>query len=143
MPKFTNGTVYVSGFFTSWGLSHNIYNTLRLGYLSSTGEWIYSELKSSSNITWNSFTFSFESIPLMRFRIEGEAKAGTILALDDILITEKEISTQIENGISNKESQYNPSIYKLDGTQHQVFTNGLNIIRMPSGQFKKIFLKSR
>ena len=79
----------------------------------------------------------------MRFRIEGEAKAGTILALDDILITEKGISTQIENGISNKESQYNPSIYKLDGTQHQVFTNGLNIIRMPSGQFKKIFLKSR
>ena len=141
MPKYTNGTVYVSGYFTSWGLYNSVVNTMRLGYLTATGEWEYSELKSSSNLTWNSFAFSFASLPLMKFRIEGEAVAGTILALDDILVTEKVLATHIESGIYNKESRNIPSIYKLDGTQSQVYTKGLNIVRLPNGHCKKVLVR--
>lgn len=139
--SISNGERVLSGYYTASGLSRKASNSLRVGYMSKEGEWVFHEYRASSNIIWNPFVIDVPSDAIMRFRIEGQAKMGTILAIDNIKV-DIMVSTLLPGRtvFSSKIGRGN-QIYDINGLLRDSLGKGLNIIRQKDGTVKKVFVK--
>ena len=136
--------VFATVYFTSSGITGKKRNTLRIGFMDNHDDnWHYAEISSTVNNTWNPFTIlipgSFSSI----IRIEGMALPGTILAIDDIIIeqnlnSESNLAITAPKLFNNK--VFSEEVYSLFGMPSRIIFEGLNIIRMPDGSFRKVFI---
>lgn len=138
-PKGSEGTIIISGYFISMGLSGKNANDLKIGYLSSEGEWIFSEIKSSS-LSWSSFSLKFPCFPVMKIRIIGNTIAGSILAIDDITVTENTLISYVRNDNLDKNSSAIIARYSMNGIKTQRQLKGINILRCSNNCIKKVLI---
>jgi len=138
--KDPDGSVTLTGYYTSYGLTRKSSNCLMLGYMSAQGEWIWHEVRSSSNLIWNSFTIEIPNTAIMKFRIEGIANPGTILAIDDISVNQR-IRTSVKKVKQNElVLKREADVFSMYGFKLSGLRKGLNIIRKVDGTTKKIII---
>ena len=139
-PSNHNGTIILSCYYTSTGIRKTA-NTLKFGYKSTDCEdWVYSEIKSSVNTTWNSFTTQISLPNITAFRIEGTAVPGTVLAIDDIEIEREVVDDNSVINIPYTLTRSNTARsfeYSLTGLRLPRIRKGLRV--MSNG--RKIFIK--
>lgn len=132
--------IILSGYYTSYGLTKKTANTLKVGYWTEDNEWVLHELKSSVNLTWNPFVFTIPPSTSMKFRIEGEASMGSILALDEIELTVMSATRICNKWKLNESNKHTIFIYSLNGQKRSALAPGINIIRMTDGSSKKLYI---
>lgn len=66
----------------------------------------------------------------------------SIMFIDNITISEKSEETGVISGRHITEESYSP-VYSLMGLKRQNYRYGINIVRMPDGSYKKIFIKQK
>lgn len=134
--------VVFKGYFTSYGLRPRLINTLRVGYQQANSEeWIFTDIESSVIQRWQQFSINVPSNGTMKFRIEGTATIGSVIAIDDIEI-EQEIDKS-EMGIHDLRLNVgnSNSIFSLSGIKQRYNIKGVNIVRDSSGKVYKILVK--
>ena len=131
--------VILNGYFTSYGLTAGLENTLSIGYLTDANEWEYTEVSVSSN-NWTPFSVSIPCSPLMKMKIKGSVTAGSILAIDNIEIKQKN-STNIK--CHHVQDVVSDEIYSINGCQIPSLVKGLNIIRLSNGTIRKFLYLPR
>ena len=135
--------IIITGYYTSYGLTRKNSNRLMIGYMADNDEWIWHEIRSSSNLIWNSFSIEIPNNAIMKFRIEGIAISGTVLAIDDISIDQR-IRTSIINVNKNDEKSpfvKNKGIFSILGIKQSSVHKGFNIVIDADGTIKKIIIK--
>ena len=141
LPK---GEITISGYYTSFN-TRVVTNKIWVGYKRiDSEEWNFEEINSDKNITWQQFEITLPKDVLPKFCIKGTAASQTILALDDI-----KVSQVIEKGdimhqdvlFKSKMVNDHPKIYSLSGMQlTKERTKELNVIKKTDGNYiKKLF----
>ena len=141
-PLSESGKLRVKLYITSMRQQLVRPNTIKLGYkIGNSADWQYTALSTSENNIWKEFVYDLPNDTRSTFRIEGSAYGGSILALDNILV-EQEIPND-DTSISRIRpvTTLNEGYYSLDGRRHSSPQHGINILRMPDGTYRKIYVQ--
>ena len=141
MPLSESGKLRVKLYITSMRQQLVRPNTIKLGYkIGNSADWQYTALSTSENNIWKEFVYDLPNDTRSTFRIEGSAYGGSILALDNILV-EQEIPND-DTSISRIRpvTTLNEGYYSLDGRRHSSPQHGINLLRMPDGTCRKIYV---
>ena len=102
-------------------------------------DWLSTEISVSENNKWKQTIVELPVNASSQFRIEGIAHAGSIVAIDNISIEEEigKEDTQYRNLKMPISKDYD--IYTIDGIKRKQMNNGINILKMYDGTYKKVF----
>lgn len=136
--------VQISGYFNSYGLTKSKSNLIRIG-CKPVGEsqWKYHDIEIAVNNIWTPFSIYLEPKGDIDLSIEGNARSGSSIALDNIKVEQETIgeptSMQSLNMINSFRSE--PEYFSIYGRKQNRQTKGINIIRQKDGTVKKVFVK--
>lgn len=140
-PEKGGDWVSLKGYVTSYGLLTGASNQLLISYQSASSNWEDYTVESSTNSVWQQFLINIPYAESLKFKIKGIANAGTIVAVDDITISQK-ISTNIMTIEQKDKAKDIPLIlYNIAGNRLPSYQKGINIIRTSNGLYKKVLIK--
>lgn len=137
------GRIELKGYYTSYGLRPRMLNSLKVGYQEENSEqWIYTEFKSSVLQRWQQFSIYVPATSLIRFRIEGTATIGSIIAIDDIYVEQEVVDagTNIIPPRNDFKKRNGITYYTLTGIKIGNPTKGV-CIRLIDGKREKIIIR--
>ena len=76
----------------------------------------------------------------MKIRIIGNTIAGSILAIDDITVTENTLISYVRNDNLDKNSSAIIARYSMNGIKTQRQLKGINILRCSNNCIKKVLI---
>lgn len=137
-PNNSNGKIRLKGYYTSYGLKSKKANTLKIGYKTADGDdWIFTNVESTQNQQWKQF---FVDIPFhspLQFRVEGVAKIGSILAIDDLEVEQEVVADNVSFPIREQDCS-GVSIYDMAGRKQIRLAKGMSIIKGQRGKVIKV-----
>ena len=100
---------------------------------------ILSEIPVTSQGEWNKTVIQLPVVGNLRLAFEGSPSKGSIVFLDDLLISESQDKTDIRSLFPKTSSV--SSIYTITGTKRTAIRKGISIIRKPDGSAMKFISK--
>ena len=129
--------INITGYFNSYGLTKKKSNLIRIGCKSAEEDkWAYHDLDLTVNNIWTPFSVNFEPTGDVDLIIEGYAKAGTAIALDNLKV-EQVVATAISASQVHHTAKI-IEIYSLSGQKRNQLEKGLNIVRLSDGTVMKV-----
>lgn len=102
-------------------------------------ELISKEITSQEN--WETYAVAIPALYTdFTLNLFMEIDYGSTLFVDNITISEK-TETSIDKICKKSNSELSSAIYTLQGMQSQQYKPGINIVKMPDGSFRKVFVK--
>lgn len=143
IPETDIGTLRLKLYVNTLNPQADTPNTIKVGYRTKdNNEWQYSEIQSSENNHWRQFAIELPNNLVPEIEVVGTAYSGSILAIDNLEVEQiiEKNDTRIYN--LNRTSAFNnASIFSITGIKLQKQQKGINIIKLPDGTFKKIYIK--
>lgn len=143
-PQNQTGKLRLKLNHTSMHLRFNTPNIIKVGYRTNdVPDWKYIEITSSDNNKWRQTAIDISANTQIQFRIEGAVYAGSILAIDNITVEQEVINEEqcIEDMFLQRDIQSMSCIYSLDGRKRKKMAQGLNILKMSDGTYRKVYQK--
>ena len=142
-PINDTGKMTLSFYFSSKGLNKSS-NTITIKYkIQGQEEWQQHSLESTRNTIWENYSLVFPNQIIPTINIDGTAVPGSTLAIDNIEVVQEvsNIETSINGSLPhNRSENKNELYYTLDGRRLSSPQQGINILRMPNGTYKKVFV---
>lgn len=139
----SEGRVVVKGYFTSYGLRPRLKNTLKVGYQrADSDEWTFTEFESSVLQRWQQFSINVPPNCATKFRIEGIATIGSIIAIDDIEVEQEVVNKETSIKVHGDKwgASLRSTYYSLNGIPLRGPGKGL-FLKTEEGKCQKVIIK--